>query len=108
MLWLFSNHSVFLSPTCAQEEVMSNDIVFQWPETAGGSNASFICPNNRLFTVSRKCFTDGQWGRFDDKGCGVLASEFEDISGAAQNVRNQITLSLFTTCYKELMVTFTL
>ena len=87
---------------------MSNDIVFKWSETAGASNASFICPNNGLFTVSRTCFTGGQWGQFDDKGCGVLASEFEDISVAAQNVRDHITLSLLTTCYKELMVTYPL
>ena len=80
----FPNHSV-IRP-CAQEEVTTNSTVFKWPDTAGGSNASFICPNNLLFTVSRMCFKDGQWGEFDDKGCGVLGPEIEVISMAAQNV----------------------
>ena len=85
----FSSSDTVFSPTCAQEEVMSNNIVFKWPQTAGGSNASFICPNNQLFSVSRKCFTGGKWGQFNDEACGVLASDFEDISMAAQNVIKQ-------------------
>ena len=66
-----------------------NDIVFKWPETDSSSNATFVCPNNAMFMVSRQCYFDGQWGTFDEKGCGVLAMEFEEISVASQNVMMQ-------------------
>ena len=65
---------------------MRNSVTFVWPETTSGSNASFTCPNNRLFAVNRFCQEDGQWGDFNDEGCGVLASELEDIATASQNV----------------------
>ena len=77
-------------PTCKSEDILSNGVVFKWPETASSSNASFVCPNNMMFNVGRQCYFDGQWGTFDDEGCGVLATEFEDINVASENVMKQL------------------
>ena len=67
-----------------------NDTTFKWPETNGGSDASFTCPNNPSFTVSRRCIPGGQWGIFDEAGCGVLTQVFRDISASSQNVYNNL------------------
>ena len=40
---------------------------FDWPETMGGANASYTCPNNA--TVTRRCEVGGQWQDFDRAGC---------------------------------------
>ena len=77
-------------PTCKPEEVLVNNVVFKWSETVSSFNATFVCPNNEMFAVSRQCYFDGQWGTFNEKGCGVLAMEFEDISVASQNVMMQL------------------
>ena len=71
---------------CMQEEVITRNVIFIWLDTNSSFNATFVCPNNKMFNVSRQCLSSGQWGRFDDEGCGVLASEFEAISMASQNV----------------------
>lgn len=68
------------------DEVLINNVVFKWPETDSGFNATFVCPNNMIFNVSRQCLSSGLWGGFDYGGCGVLASVFETISMASQNV----------------------
>ena len=73
-------------PTCKSEDILSNGVVFKWPETVSSFNASFVCPNNIMFTVGRQCYFDGQWGTFDEEGCGVLATEFEHITVASVNV----------------------
>lgn len=40
---------------------------FDWPETTGGANASYTCPNNA--TVTRRCEAGGLWQDFDRAGC---------------------------------------
>lgn len=80
------------SPTCRYEELSINDTIFKWPETNGGSSASFMCPNNPSFTVNRQCIPGGQWGTFDEAGCGVLTQVFRDISARSQNVYNKLQL----------------
>ena len=72
---------------CIPDEVPTPTVVFQWPETASGSVATFICPNNNMFAVSRRCLDGGRWDKFDQEGCGVLSAEFDDITMESQNVR---------------------
>lgn len=72
------------------EEVTIDGVIFKWPDTKSGSNASFICPNYPIFTISRHCFDGGQWGEFDKEGCGQLASMFEVIFKISQNVMKEI------------------
>ena len=42
---------------------------FDWPETIGGADASYQCPNNA--TVTRRCEVRGQWQDFDLTGCAT-------------------------------------
>ena len=73
--------------TCPSEEVLTQSVVFQWPETASGSVATFTCPNNDTFNVSRQCLDGGRWEEFDEGGCRVLSAQLDDISISSQNVR---------------------
>lgn len=72
------------SPTCRPEEVITNSTTFKWPETNGGSVATFICPNNMMFSVSRSCRIGGHWDMFDEEGCGTLAPKLSVL--VVQNV----------------------
>ena len=86
-------------PTCKLEVILSNGVVFKWPETASSSSASFVCPNNMMFTVTRQCYFDGQWGIFNDEGCGVLATQFGDINVASENVMKQLCSFCYNSCH---------
>ena len=68
---------------------MAYGVTFRWPDTNGGSTATFVCPNE-MFVVSRECLAEGRWETFDQRGCGVLASEFMDVSTRSQNVNYEI------------------
>ena len=52
---------------CNREIISEDDTRFEWPETIGGANASFLCSNNA--TVSRQCGVGGKWQDFDREGC---------------------------------------
>lgn len=52
---------------CDREVVRTNATTFDWPETVGGANASFECPNNGA-VVTRFCEIGGQWADFDPTG----------------------------------------
>lgn len=52
---------------CSRESIRENDVTFDWPETVGGGNASFLCPNNA--TVTRWCGVGGKWQDFDHESC---------------------------------------
>ena len=79
------------------EEVSIDGVLFEWPETKSGSNASLFCPNNPVFTISRHCFDDGQWGEFDKERCGQLAFTFEVIEKISQNVMNELPYDISLT-----------
>lgn len=52
---------------CSREIVSATGTTFDWSETKGGTNASYLCPNNA--TVTRRCEVGGQWQDFDRIGC---------------------------------------
>ena len=52
---------------CSREIVFDEATKFDWPETIGGANATFQCPNNA--TVLRCCRIGGIWQDFDHGGC---------------------------------------
>ena len=56
---------------CSREILIEEDedVTFDWPETAGGENATFICLNNA--TVIRCCATGGVWQDFDYGACST-------------------------------------
>ena len=48
--------------------IRTNATTFDWPETVGGVNASFECPNNGA-VITRFCEIGGEWMEFDPRGC---------------------------------------
>ena len=54
---------------CSREVVIEDFTTFDWPETLGGTNASFLCQNNN--SVTRMCGVGGIWKEFDREGCNT-------------------------------------
>jgi hypothetical protein len=65
---------------------MESGITFVWSETQVNSSANFTCPKNSAIKLLRKCSAGGQWGGFDEKGCGVLANNFTNLVIGSKNV----------------------
>jgi hypothetical protein len=54
---------------CNREVISAIGTTFDWPETVGGANASYVCSNNA--TVTRQCEVEGLWQDFDRAGCAT-------------------------------------
>ena len=55
---------------------------FVWQTTPAGTNATFTCPNNPSFSVSRNCLScsgAGVWLEYDRRGCGTLTADLGGI-----------------------------
>lgn len=63
---------------CSQETITSEDTVYLWQETIGGTNTTFQCPNNQV-TVTRLCEAGGQWQSFDETACSNTSFCRRDI-----------------------------
>lgn len=67
---------------CPAENNTSNGTEFIWLRTPIGTNATFRCPNNQSFSVTRACMActgGGVWQTFDQQGCGVLTNQLDAI-----------------------------
>lgn len=74
---------------CDAESISSDSGTdFVWPETLGGTNATFICPLSRNNdTVYRFCMDGGVWQPFDETSCGVVLGELNRLNDSFANVR---------------------
>ena len=73
--------------TCSYDAKRTKDnVTFIWPETPINSNASFTCPNNPQYNVTRKCGAGGDWKDYDQQGCGVLLKELVEIMKMSERV----------------------
>lgn len=68
--------------TCSQD--YTSGII--WPETPSDTNFTYICPNNRNFSITRVCSSEATWQDFDQQGCGILAQQLENVTRASTNV----------------------
>ena len=60
---------------CDREVFRTNATTFDWPETVGGANASFECPNNGA-VMTRFCEIGGQWAEFNPITSGSQCTSF--------------------------------
>ena len=60
---------------CDAEEILTESgTTFYWPETIVTETATFTCPLGEGVTVDRICGAKGEWGQFDEIGCGESIS----------------------------------
>ena len=67
---------------CRAENITSNGTKYVWLRTPTGTNATFRCPNNQSFLVTRACMActgGGVWQDFHRRGCGVLTGQLDEI-----------------------------
>ena len=62
-------HIHIVTGFCSREVVIEDFTTFDWPETLGGTNASFLCQNNN--SVTRMCRVGGIWEKFNPEGCNT-------------------------------------
>ena len=48
--------------------------------------ATFFCPLNAAFTVTRSCNNVGEWQAFNEEGCGVVSSQLDSLKDTFDNV----------------------
>ena len=75
---------------CRREVIQTLSTTYTWPETPSGSVASFTCPNNPEFSVSRECNAGGVWQPFNEEACGVVSQQLSRLNNSFINVRSFI------------------
>ena len=72
---------------CDAELTLSESgTIFVWPETLGGDSATFFCPLNPSFNVTRVCDVGGVWLMFDETSCGVILGVLNTLNDSFSNV----------------------
>ena len=77
------NPSFFSAPGfCPAQNASFFGTSFLWQMTPAGTNATFTCPDNTRFSVTRECFScnrAGIWLEYNERGCGSLTGDLSRI-----------------------------
>ncbi len=84
----YFNIIIIATGFCDEETNLSESgTTFIWPETQGEQTATFVCPLNRQFQVTRSCGIGGVWDQFDETACGTITGQLNNLINLFSNVR---------------------